>query len=66
MYNYGEKKPMEVAQMEHQCALGLRWLKEGKIEGIIFLASCICDLKLPAVEWTRDWIARVGTEQVPG
>jgi len=66
MYNYGEKKPMDIALMEHQCGLGLRWLKEGKIEGIIFLASCICDLKLEAVEWTRDWIARVGAEPVPG
>ena len=65
MYNYGEKKPMDISLMEHQCGLGLRWLKEGKIEGIIFLASCICDLKLDAVEWTRDWIARVGTEPVP-
>lgn len=65
MYNYGEKKPMDIGLMEHQCGLGLRWLKEGKTEGIIFLASCICDLKLEAVEWTRDWIARVGAEPVP-
>ncbi len=65
MYNYGEKKPMDLALMEHQCGLGLKWLKEGKIEGIIFLASCICDLRLEAVEWTRDWIARVGNEAVP-
>jgi len=65
MYNYGEQKPMDLALMEHQCGLGLRWLKEGKIEGIIFLASCICDLKQEAVEWTREWIGRVGAEAVP-
>ncbi len=65
MYNYGEKRPMDIALMEHQCGLGLQWLKEGKIEGIIFLASCICDLGLEAVEWTRGWIERVGSEAVP-
>ena len=62
MWNYGEKQPMSVERMRHQCELGLSWLKEGKIEGMIFLASCICDLELEAVEWTRSWIAEVGQE----
>ncbi len=53
---------MTVTQMEHQCSLGLRWLHEGAIEGIIFLASCICDLELEAVEWTRQWRQEVGGE----
>jgi hypothetical protein len=53
---------MAVEMMRHQCELGLRWLREGQIEGMIFLASCICDLELEAVEWTRSWIARVGAE----
>jgi len=34
----------------------------GRIEGMIFLASCICDLPLDAVEWSRRWIAKVGDE----
>jgi len=29
---------------------------------MIFLASCICDLDLEAVEWTRDWIAARGPQ----
>jgi hypothetical protein len=62
LWNYGEKRPMSVDLMRHQCELGLTWLQEGKIEGMIFLASCICDLELEAVEWTRSWIARVGAE----
>jgi hypothetical protein len=64
MWNYGEKQPMTVAQMEHQCGLGLQWLREGAIEGIIFLASCICDLRLEAVEWTREWLLDVGDEEI--
>jgi hypothetical protein len=31
---------------------------------MIFLASCLCDLELEAVEWTRDWIAKVGEQQL--
>jgi hypothetical protein len=57
MWDYGAGQPMPVAAMEAQCEQGLKWLREGRIEGMIFLASCICDLELDAVEWTRRWIA---------
>ena len=64
MWDYGNKRPMPVEAMERQCSIGLRWLREGRIEGMIFLASCICDLGLETVEWTRDWIAKVGDENL--
>ena len=64
MWDYGNKRPMPVEAMEQQCTIGLRWLREGRIDGMIFLASCICDLGLETVEWTRDWIARVGNENL--
>jgi hypothetical protein len=48
--------------MASQCEMGLQWLRDGRVEGLIFLASCICDLDLEAVEWTRRWITRVGDE----
>ncbi len=60
MWDYGEKRQMPAELMEMQCELGLRWLRERRIEGMLFLASCVCDLRLDAVEWTRRWIARVG------
>ena len=62
MWDYGQKQAMSVERMELQCELGLRWLKEGRIEGMIFLASCICDLDLDAVEWTRTWVQQVGDQ----
>lgn len=62
MWDYGQKRPMPVERMQRQCEVGLSWLKEGRIEGMIFLASCICDLQLEAVEWTRNWIASAGDE----
>ncbi|MEM3693084.1 MAG: hypothetical protein QXI39_03580 [Candidatus Bathyarchaeia archaeon] len=64
MWDYGDGRPMPVAFMRHQCQLGLRWLREDRIEAMIFLASCICDLGIEAVEWTRRWIQKVGEEEV--
>ena len=48
---------------QEQCELGLEWLKQGRIDGMIFLASCICDLDLETVEWTRKWIQKVGDQE---
>ena len=62
MYDYGDRQPMPVDLMQHQCEIGLQWLRDDRIDGMIFLASCICDLGLETVEWTRDWIQRVGDE----
>ncbi len=65
MYDFGAKGEMPVDRMQRQCELGLQWLKEGRIEGMIFLANTVADLDFEAVEWTRQWIARVGDQPLP-
>ena len=60
MYDFYEKKPIPLDLMQQQTELGYQWLREGRIQGMIFLGSPICDLDLEAVQWTRRWIARVG------
>lgn len=60
LWDFGNQKPMPLERQEKQCELGLRWLLEGRIEGIIFLATNLADLNLEAVEWARAWIERVG------
>jgi hypothetical protein len=64
MWDYGDHRPMPIAMMEKQCALGLEWLRKKRIDGMIFLASCICDLGLETVEWTRNWIRQVGDTEI--
>ena len=64
MWDFGNNKPMPVERMERQCEIGLKWLKEDQIEGMIFLATPICDLNLEAVEWTRGWISKVGDDRL--
>jgi hypothetical protein len=64
MWDYGNRKPMPISLMKRQCQLGLQWLQDGRIDGMIFLASCICDLELETVEWTKRWIQKVGDEPI--
>jgi hypothetical protein len=62
LWDFGTRKAMPLDSMKRQCELGRRWLKDGRIEGMIFLGSNVCDLELETVEWTRKWIAEVGSE----
>jgi len=64
MYDWGNKKLMPISLMEKQCQLGLRWLQEKRIEGMLFCSSSICDLGLETVEWTRKWIQKVGEKKL--
>ena len=58
--DYGRKEGTPLPLMQRQCETGLRWLKERRIEGIIFLGNTTLDLGFPSVDWTREWIQRVG------
>jgi hypothetical protein len=62
LWDYNAGQPVPISLVEHQCRLSLEWLRAGRIDGVIFLASCICDLEIEAVEWVRRWIAAVGDE----
>jgi hypothetical protein len=55
---------LPVDLMQHQCETALGWLKEGRLAGIILLGNPMCGLGLETVEWTRQWIARVGDDPV--
>ena len=65
IWNYGEGKPLSIAQAKAQCDAYYQWLQRGDIEGIIFCSNCCADLGLEAVEWIRGWIREVGEEPVP-
>jgi hypothetical protein len=66
MYDFAERRPLPVELMRHQTEAGYRWLKEGRVQGLIFLATPNVDVDLDAVAWTRQWIAQVGDEPLPG
>lgn len=64
MWDFGAKQAMPIALMQKQCELGLSWLRSGRIDGMIFGISNLCDLNLEAVRWTRRWVQRVGDERL--
>lgn len=64
LWDYGNLAPMPLHLLKKQCALGREWMRQGRIEGMIFLASNVCDIELETVEFTRQWIASVGDETV--
>lgn len=65
MWDFGTGKPMPLDMMKKQCELGLKMMRQGRLDGMIFLSSVICDMELEAVEWTRKWIAEVGDQPMP-
>ncbi len=65
MYDFHESKPLPVPLMQRQVELGHQWLKEGRIAGMIFLATPNVDVNLEAVEWTRQWIQATGGQPLP-
>jgi hypothetical protein len=64
MWDFGVNQPIPIDRMKRQCELGLNWLNKGDIQGMIFLATNICDLDLETVEWSRQWIKDVGQEKL--
>ena len=62
MYDFDRREPLSVERMKMQVEMGYRWLREGRIAGMIFLATPNVDVGLEAVEWTRKWIARCRDE----
>jgi hypothetical protein len=64
MWNFGKKEPLPLSVVEEQYELGLKWLRSGKIESLIFGASWLCDRKIEAVGFTRDWIRKVGSQKL--
>ncbi len=59
-FDFTKREPLPIPQMKLQCEAGLEWLRQGKIEGIIFLSNSEEDLGFESVEWTRKWIRKVG------
>jgi len=60
IFDFHNTKPVPVELMQHQCELGLKWLRAGRIHDMIFLANTLLDVGLPSAEYSRQWIKKVG------
>jgi hypothetical protein len=64
LWDFQNKKPVSVELMKHQCDLGLKWLKEGRISDMIFLANTMLDVGMPSADFSREWIKEHGGEKL--
>lgn len=65
MFDFHANKPLPVPYMQVQVDLAHRWLKSGRIAGVIFLSTGTVGAGLEAVDWTRQWIRAHGDEALP-
>ena len=61
-YVMGQPVPLDL--MEHQCGLGLKWLKEGRVSDLVILGLAGIDQGIPSARWMRDWIKKHGDEKL--
>ena len=64
IFDYVTGLPVSPEMMEMQCETGLKWLKEGRIDGIIFLTNCLMGLSFPGEYWLREWLDKVGDQEL--
>lgn len=65
MYDFSSGQPVPLDLMELQCEQGLQWMKEGRLDGMIFEANSVMGVGLPSEKWLTDWIERVKWTEVP-
>jgi hypothetical protein len=64
IWDYPNRRPVPLELMKHQCELGLKWLKEKRVQELIFLGNTSLDVGVPSAEFSRNWIAQVGSQPV--
>jgi hypothetical protein len=64
LWDFHNRKPVPVELMKHQCDVGLKWLKEGRVSDLIFLANTMLDVGMPSAEFARDWVKKNGGEKL--
>lgn len=65
MFDFPNGRPLTEEQMEHQCELGLKWLKEGRLDGMIFEANSVMGVRLKSEKWLRQWVEKVKYTEIP-
>ena len=64
LYSYGDFRPLTLEEMKFQMELYYRFLKAGKIKGVIVCSNTIADTGLEAPEYFRQWMLEHGDEEI--
>jgi len=60
LVDFTRKVSILIPAMQRQCAYGLEAPEQKRIEGMMFLSNGVMDVGFEAVDWTREWIQKVG------
>lgn len=64
MWDFAGKKPIPYELMKLQLDTYYCWIKEEKIDGIIFCHNYLVDLNIDAVQDTKDWIKQHANDEL--
>ena len=64
LWDYGNGKPLTPEQMQHQLDIYYKYIKAGKISGIIICSNCCADVGLDTVPQLQAWLKEHGDEEV--
>ena len=64
LVDFTRKTSTPIPAMQRQCEFGLESLQRKQIEGMMFLSNGVMDVGFEAVDWTREWIRKVGDTRI--
>jgi len=64
LVDFTKKVSIPIPAMQRQCEFGLEALKQKQIEGMMFLSNGVMDVGFESVDWTREWIQKIGDTRI--
>ncbi len=65
MFEFSTCVPTPIELMEHQCEIGLRYMKEGKLDGMIFECNAEMGIGFESDLWLREWVKKNKYTEIP-
>ena len=56
LYDYGNRRPLSLEAMQHQCEVYKDYMDRGLLDGVIICSNCCADIGLETADWMREWI----------
>jgi hypothetical protein len=60
LYDFGNDRELEGAQMARQLAVAGRLLEDAAVAGVVILGTCLMDLGFEAMRAFEEWLGREG------
>jgi len=64
LVDFTKKVSIPIPAMQRQCEFRLEALKQKQIEGMMFLSNGVMDVGFESVDWTREWIQKIGDTRI--